>query len=141
MRVAEFLAARLDEDEAALGSGPKWVLGEDPRSAHVFDQQGNYVAVCMPHMIVDHSERNAEHIARYNPMRMQADIAAKRGVLEYWGVFDGLRQDDSAEDGKINTAIWSRLTDVLATLAEAYSNHPDYNPAWPDDPRPDLMEK
>lgn len=139
MRLAEFLAARLDEDEAALGCGPQWVVGEDPRAAHVFDRQGDYVAVCMPQNINDNSVQNAAHIARYNPMRMQADITAKRNVLDYWGISDALYRDGWTEGGMGDTAVRASLFDVVATLAEAYSTHSDYNPAWPEDPQPDLL--
>ncbi len=102
--VVEFLLARLSETEAdalkaaSAESADWWVDGPAEHS-------GKHWVYATGEKFTERSV--AEHIARHDPARVLADVAAKRRIVESMG-------DD-----------W-----VVRTLATAYSSHPDYDKAW-----------
>lgn len=124
MTITEFLTARVDEDEAvareAGGSPfkpfPRWVAGET-NNAGIRREDGVPVA--------GHSwPREMEHIARFDPTRVLADVAAKRAIVASWRDPFGnwtAAQADAARAQKERT---------LVLLAQPYAEHPDYDPAW-----------
>jgi hypothetical protein len=121
-----FLRARLDEDEqatrAALG-GP-WIGGWEEEhlvDTVVYGQStwpGHLGQVC--NVDYSHQKRSAEHIARWDTTRVLAEVAAKRAIV-----------DDVADDGPLVDDVAAvTLYAVGRWLAEPYSDHPDYDPAW-----------
>jgi hypothetical protein len=115
MSLVEFLRERLDEDEqvASMAAGPighRWqpnpaggLSGRDgPMRVHLEDRQ------CLP------------HIARHDPARVLADVAAKRRIM--------LEHSPSSQGICECSAPWPCPT--LRALAAVYADHPDYDPAW-----------
>ena len=118
MTLAEFLAARLDEDAATA------------RAAGSCDYYDD-VDECVP--LAD--ERN--HMLRQSPARVLREVAAKRAILamiwQYEAVTDGEWGDcHSAEQiaaGKCPDVDPDEV-DGVRILAAVYSDHPDYQPEW-----------
>lgn len=86
MTLAEFLTARLDEDEAAA--------------------------------------REVSRRWPWDPARVLADVAAKRAIVAKWHSL--AEQADHPTIGAHCTGVG--LT--LHLLAQPYSSHPDFDPAW-----------
>jgi hypothetical protein len=124
-----FLNARLDEDEqvaraATQGAWKLWGM-------EVFaDQDGTSnvqtaVPVAMGRWGGAHPRTfNSSHIARHDPARVLADVAAKRAIL--------------AQYRNVSTWCWDMRTkhpgdvlhETLRHLATPYALHPDYDPTW-----------
>jgi hypothetical protein len=120
--LVEFLRARLDEDEAvarAAIQGP-WCLGSEgakrppedilfgrsPLRADARVQVADLSAAWEKHA-------NGAHIARWDPARVLAEVAAKRRVPELY------------------EELWDpSLYVVMQHLAQAYADHADYDPKW-----------
>ncbi|HEY3482781.1 MAG TPA: DUF6221 family protein [Streptomyces sp.] len=149
--IIEFLTARLDEDEApaeAATSGP-WSVDQAPSRTNVVRAEGELDRVGttggrmdMPTFTGQTANRSrirweadAAHIARHDPARVLAEVAAKRQLLEWcaeatkhfdWstlGQFGCLLHDPNAR--ATHTAILA-----LCTMAAGHAAHPDYNPDW-----------
>jgi hypothetical protein len=118
--LVEFLLARLAEDEAAAQRavpGP-WELQGEPRETLVFSAPTG-VSVAVGWL------RDLDHVARHDPARVLAEVAAKRLILEYappkaHGTFDdGWRRGQMAFHAH-----------TLRLLALPYAGHPDYREEW-----------
>jgi hypothetical protein len=110
MTLTEFLTARLDEDEAwARIHGPviPWGVGSGPFKAHINTYAGNRVAEAR-------NNNYARHIARHDPARVLAEVAAKRAIVN-------MDEDDRYSDAYVV---------AIRALAAAYADHPDYDEAW-----------
>jgi Family of unknown function (DUF6221) len=130
-----FLAARLDEDhvvaEAALaidpapwtadasddgstqqrsGAGAGLVIAAD--GIALWDCEGSNT-LCM-------TAPSADHIARHDPARVLADIAAKRRIVETCA--DMMWKHEGGPDVVADA--------VLRDLAAIYAEHPDYDESW-----------
>lgn len=126
--VADFIRARLDEDEAAARAATPGAWKIRPRLEGVCIDAGRYDQVIAPGVVscgsycyggtssVDISDADAEHIARHDPARVFADIAAKREIVAWVGDYDA-DPDGSA---------WG----ILGHLAALYADHPDYQQEW-----------
>lgn len=109
-----FLRARLDEDEQAAeraqGEGQSWAwVQPEALDANRYP-----------------SLEQAEHIARHDPARVLAEVAAKRALLD-------VHRDDYGSCSTCGTAgeydvPWPCTTVEL--LALPYANHPDYRSEW-----------
>lgn len=133
----EFLRARLDDDEqvarAAL-PGP-WLPGT--AKPHLVDWvvygqsrswAGHLGQVCDVEVAHD-GAFNAEHIARHDPTRVLAEVAAKRAVLAlHWIAVD----QTNAVDGlaTCNECVEYAPCDTLRILASVYAGHPGYDWSW-----------
>jgi hypothetical protein len=139
-----FLRARLDEDEEdarkAGAASKEWRFDESrPTAAIVADGSprwesylGSGVWDCDdPYDDCEDARREArdeaEHIVRWDPARVLAEVAAKRVLLApHAGYHDctALGSDCS----------WITSTDfrtiVLPALLAPYAEHPDVDPAW-----------
>ena len=115
MTITEFLAARLDDDEAYARmafadhneAGPKW---SEPWNGGVLTGgRGGEV--------VDTFDSGlSSHMARHDPARVLREVAAKRAMVDdlaYGGPEMGDAQDH-----------------VFRRLASVYSDHPDYQQEW-----------
>ena len=131
-----FLRARLDEDEAAAKAAAKttaaqwrpdghWVLYEHP------DDSTQAVA-----LNEDFDREPIAHIARHDPARVLAEVAAKRAILARH------HPQDHALHGRL--CAWCSSTSVslyqkwpcpdARDLAAVYASHPDYRPEWKPQP-------
>ena len=147
--LAAFLAARLDEDEAAAGvasrfphwHGEPWYDGQflkDGRTQRA-DLWGAPGMQFTGHGALDTVV--VDHIARHDPARVLREVAAKRAILsvhrvvEYPGPYvpisptcsiciterEGYQEEWGDDD-------WPCAT--IRLLAAVYSDHPDYRQEW-----------
>jgi hypothetical protein len=128
-----FLAARLDEDEAAAmaATGTAWaweatgdkdnswavgyVEGEDgrPLSGEIGHGQGVVIdGVCES---INGHLADAAHIARHDPARVLREVEAKRRIL-------------AEHSGNHKCGWWIPGCPTVEALAAVYSDHPDYQP-------------
>lgn len=146
MTLAEFLLARIAEDEAAARAaspGP-WTYGDiesvaggslyDPdvmiAGVH-WDPEGEGPPVRRTRPAKE-ADANGHHIARWDPARVLAECEAKRQIVEmfaeeYTETRDGLRRQRMTEP-----EFW-RVLDMertLGFLALPYADHPDYRSEW-----------
>jgi len=126
--IRDFIAARLDEDEAAAR-----VATEGPWSFVGYDDSGWAVVANDEHEIVSRSgSDDATHTALHDPSRVLREVQAKRDLLAH-------AERSLADADKLET-IGAQPADVftirapaewtLSILAAPYSGHPDYNPEW-----------
>jgi hypothetical protein len=120
--LAEFLAARLNEDEAAAkaAGGDPWhgdthsgLYHEDVRSQPGPFATGAYEVF---------TGGEEAHILRHDPARVLREVAAKRAIL---GAYESQRAAQFNDP-----AVVDELRDVVQTLASVHSDHPDYRPEW-----------
>lgn len=107
--LAEFLLARIAEDEAVLVAvlrdRPDWEV-EDSSIIDATPGTGDQLYVAHAR-----GEYISRHIARWDPARVLAECETKRRLIE-------LGEKDSYWD------------DVLRLLALPYADHPDYRDVW-----------
>ena len=123
--LAAFIAARLDEDEAAVETirqggfpAPTWTT-EPSRS-------GQWAVLReiddpTPVGYVSQGRREHEHIARHDPARVLREVEAKRAILA----------DLTNRAGRVQIGldqIW--YSKILRLLAAVYSDHPGYRAEW-----------
>jgi hypothetical protein len=119
--LAEFLAARLDEDEAAAKA---WLPFGNPDAT------------------------NREHAARHDPARVLREVEAKRQILALHHPSPGLRHPvtdyhvdicAACDVPELPQAEWEHIDgfdgsiypcDTVRALAAVWSDHPDFDPAW-----------
>lgn len=128
-----FLNARLDEDEMAAKACAEvypspWEISDRGWVAKVRADEPNFwvVAELEQHPSVDGwlGDR-LDHIARHDPNRVLADIAAKRRIVEE---YEAVREANA--DSDIDRCLVSSLSACLRSLATVYADHPDYQPEW-----------
>lgn len=111
--IAEFLAARLDEDEriAQACREPIWRLdpGWDGGVYLLEDEAGAWIAP---------GQEDGPHIARHDPARALAEVAAKRAIIR--------NAEFNWSDDQGCDASWN----ALEAVAQVYADHPDFDPAW-----------
>ena len=146
--LAGFLAARLDEDEAAakacadndgrlnwwdsrvMASGDHTIRtgsgsgGEGNRVVARIrrdDVEGDFGRLLDPDAL-------ASFIPRHDPARVLREVEAKRAIL---AAFLSFRQEFQRGDAgpALHTGT-QVLRDVLGSLAAIWSDHPDYDPGW-----------
>jgi hypothetical protein len=122
--LVEFLTARLDEDEqtarAATGKyrSPTWRVDGDDETLLIYPDDGS-TGFTFDGPI-------APHIARHDPARVLADVAAKRRVLERHaecGTGYGYCDDGGHV---VSGGPCPDLRDAVAP----YADHPDYDAGW-----------
>jgi hypothetical protein len=123
--LAEFLTARLDEDEAAAREshyeGQRWITEEEDVYRYPRDE------------VVHFADRKADarHIARWDPARVLREVEAKRGILAEYQVVvsDAERIGDSSRRPRLYGQ-YDGLEHALTALAAVYSDHPEYDEAF-----------
>ena len=106
----DFLRARLDEDESV--------------AAAALESDRHFEAIGMP--IAEPGDAAiAEHLAHWNPVRMAAEVAAKRAIIEQ-------HQPANPEDEDQHCLGCADMMPcpTLISLAQPYDQHPDFDPAW-----------
>jgi hypothetical protein len=108
--VAAFLAARLDEDEAAAKA---WLpLGKPDAAAR------------------------ANAAARYDPARVLREVEAKRNRLQRyleqpgWDLPEGVQDGRDPDEAEADEAVKAALGYEVREDAAVYSDHPDYQAGW-----------
>jgi hypothetical protein len=123
MTLVEFLLARIAEDKAAALAATRNAWKVDPwrNSSGMeflvvadFDEGAPAFAI--------KNERDADHIARWDPARVLAECEAKRRIVEELGDYDDGYVWASGEASRAETA--------LQALALPYADHPDYDESW-----------
>jgi len=126
-----FLRARLDEDEAVARSSAdafRFMQGGDYSGVWTCGQKSHYPEV-------------DQHIARWDPVRVLAEVAAKRAVLDLHQL---IQRDHMVFDPNDESAV--RPIEIIPTddcnacdgwpcptllaLAQPFADHPDFDPAW-----------
>lgn len=131
MELSEFLAKRLDEDEAVAKDVPTDLVGHDWTTregagytgGRVFHVGGNtpwqFVALAD-----SHDEAVAAHIARHDPARVLREVAAKRELLAQTAEMRNLAS---------STEAWFLLDmadNIERQLAVPYVEYSEFEPAW-----------
>lgn len=132
MDLLTFLRARLDEDEAAAraatdGTG-RWVWrGVDEMRAQALADESGGEDVLSPNGYEDPelwvSEAVRDHIARHDPARALAEVAAKRAIVDAFVQRNG-------EEHEVSGYHATGLGIALRHLAAAYAVHEDYREEW-----------
>jgi hypothetical protein len=120
-----FLRAQLDEDERAArdAGGRNW--GREAYGC-VVDAADNGLIV---YGEGTPSREQADHIARHDPVRVLADVSAKRQILNEHRVIDGRCHVCTAiHDGHARR--FRAPCPTLRLLALPYADHPDYREEW-----------
>jgi hypothetical protein len=134
--LVQFLHDRLDEDESIAREAAHYEAGhwttKDGYPVSVADELPEAADTFERVVVFDEgspSEEQAAHIARHDPARVLAEVAAKKRILDLYdaahsdAVRDAIGID--SQDGTI-----SAITAALQYLATVYADHPDYNEAW-----------
>lgn len=122
----EFVTARLDEDKAIAKracDGP-WRARLYNGDMQVVDFEDDLVATT-PY-------DDNEHIARFDPVRVLAEVEAKRRIVELTDEINGLDWTVQQEFGWPEEGYVDAGDRVLRLLALPYADHPDFDPAWLD---------
>jgi hypothetical protein len=67
---------------------------------------------------------DAEHIARWDPARVLAEVEAKRRVIDLCATVG------DTELSRIGVEAHDLAFGVLDALAQPYADHSDFDPAW-----------
>lgn len=134
--IAEFLTARLDEDEQVARSATSSPWRIDERHPHVVLEPEPIDSVGVAGERYDlftgqlssrfgQAKLDVIHIVRHDPARVLAEVAAKRAVI------DRLRSEQIEQARSPNPSragvVFGLLT-AVRELARTYSDHSDYDP-------------
>ena len=119
--LAEFVAARLDEDEAAAKAVT--FRSRFEADGHHVHSPGGLGSPPMPLADVIDAE-TAAHIARHDPARVLREVAVMRAILEHCARADG----DSPRDRERGR--WDSSNETMRILGTIWHDHPDYRPEW-----------
>jgi hypothetical protein len=125
-----FLHARIEEDEALATSGESWtVFDESVHGTRRVD-----VDFSIERVVACTRAWRAEHIARHDPVRVLAEVAAKRQLLV---VCETAKRNADLPDpeGGYPPAVFvngyaSALDHAVRLAALPYADHPDYRQEW-----------
>ncbi|NKR90565.1 hypothetical protein GS483_00285 [Rhodococcus hoagii] len=126
--IAEFLRARLDEDEQTATAATSGTFGEEPTWTSKDDGTGrqthgyvmaDHTAIC-GHDGDDVLLPVADHIARHDPARVLREVEAKRRIIT-------LAEQVARSGAEFAEQDFDTLTRSLAVV---YSDHPDYQQEW-----------
>lgn len=121
LTLTEFLLARLDEDEAVAKMPSVTLMDWE------FDDSTEPAVVAIGWTIASEVQPSeaGKHIARHDPARVLADVAAHRAVV-------ALHTGDEDPD----CPPWGRRPDgsepcaTLLALAQPHADHPDFRDEW-----------
>lgn len=128
--IVEFLRARLDEDERIARTAAS-VGYADLRSLPAPEEHWDPGDIAA-HWRDDGGEDNptAEHIARWDPARVLAEVESKRQIVnlcEEWIEIGEIPPNATWSDEAAGAEV---ARHVLCLMALPYAAHPDYDPAW-----------
>lgn len=139
MTIAEFLLARLAEDEAVAlacldvnqrvtlmrgGTARRWAR-DGSAIKDVAESPDDILRV-------KHTwAREAEHIARHDPARVLADCRAKRRIVElHEREHECTTYDHTGDINRYTYVLDPEECSTLRLLASVYFSHPNYDSAW-----------
>lgn len=149
LNLAEFLRARLDEDEqvarrASEYAEAEWLLDEDtetvlwwPPEPHIAEKEREKGLPVVSDQwrgqtIESGGSRIAPHIARHDPARVLAEVDAKRKLVTAYE--SAVTAYGAAERGTtvsdLMTGSVNSLRFTLQLLALPYADHPGYKEEW-----------
>ena len=136
--IAEFLSARLDEDErtARDATPDEWIVTRDPLGVHVENGDGRgRVVMCSGDDRHDgNGAQNATHIARHDPARVRREVEAGRSLLaRYRGSAIHLEANGATmPDAQLQAAMAAQGAQraAIRDRVAVWSDHPDYRPEW-----------
>lgn len=125
--LVQFYRARLDEDASVALLG-----GEDVETWSV-DGSGGITTVSEYPRVAARCDaldwETQDHIARHDPARVLADVAAKRAIVdafvEYRDELAGAPGAEMRDVGRMEG-----LEEAVRHLAAVYADHPDYDQEW-----------
>lgn len=119
--IADFLAARYDETEAAARAATPGPWGSYSQFGGGFVTNADGGILIYSEGTVD--APTADHIALHDPGRVLVGLRAKRELLAAW---------DSCchERGSDWSFAWSVLKSTIEAEAAVYADHPDYSESW-----------
>jgi hypothetical protein len=148
MTLTDFLRARFDEDEATaraaaeVEDSPDWGVGGEPAVFAIqtplgdpsrCEEDNNLMTpnYCDDRPLVQPDDlkqgaRHLEHIARWDPARVLAEVEAKRRIVEELA-------DVPVDDEDLGVGYspeWWQGQRILLYLALPYADHPDYRGEW-----------
>ena len=134
MEIAEFLLARIAEDEAvaktAYGSDPSPWVGD----GWLRNNRGDHLFFTGDGDTPEADEETTRHIARWDPARVLAECEARRQVVqgyrEAWEMAKQLARAGQEEEAQAVRYGRVGLESALVALALPYADHPDYDPKW-----------
>lgn len=147
--LVSWLRDRLDEEEQTAGAaapGP-WSYGDnesvaggtiyDPTVAIASIEWDNDPEAITANGIrrgrpKQEADATGRHIARHDPIRVLAEVAAKRAMLDRVAVDGAMAWEPLKAQGATTQEWWliSTCRDVLKLLAQPYRDHPDYRREW-----------
>ena len=145
MTIVEFLEARLAEDEAIANAGAQsfsdtWTFdnGEEAARREEASKGGRFGANPRVDGITSgcryNSESEMKHIARHDPARALAEVAAKRAILTQEETarsqFEHVKSSTTYPAIEVLIGQVAALATVIRHLASAYADHPDYQQEW-----------
>lgn len=134
-----FLRARLDEDEQAAREAAgeveesSWIGSQESGHPWRYQNQGvwgEHDGLCAEAPRVADTDRRAiqDHIARHDPDRVLAEVAAKRALVDDYAEVAELDTEDAEPEFAYGRA--AGLGIAVRLIAAAYAAHPDYREAW-----------
>lgn len=114
----EFVAARLDEEEAAAKGPPGWRLEHWSATRYKISASGREWRVdAEPRCVLDAvAKEDAEHIVRYDPARALRQVAATRALLAAY----------EASVRSLGPGLSVSLLRLVQAAAEVWRDHPAY---------------
>lgn len=143
--IVEFLIARLSEREqlaraATLGPWLVEVDNEDAGSRAIMGGPDQIPTVPGRETVAydpsggEGSARDFAHIARHDPVRVLAEVAAQREIIKDYQIVTANAVIERANGDEVMAAAYElaakSLRMALVRLAAPDAEHPDYNPAW-----------
>lgn len=136
--IIEFLRARYDEDEqiALDAYGARWEVGPTfgalnnrvyvREEGDPIDSVGTCVIAGQVANVPQFRD-NAQHIARWDPARVLAEVEAKRQVIDHAELWAAtLHETPEGWTEAATTAYRMAMAWTLNLLAATYADHPDY---------------
>lgn len=128
--LAQFLLARIAEDEAVAGDGERWATSHSKYVAGVYVHCDRPNGPQVRHATTT-AKRDAEHIARHDPARVLAECEAKRERVELLTSWAALCSPDDWPEGDMSGAALSDAGRRLLRIeALPYADHPDCREEW-----------
>jgi hypothetical protein len=140
--LVEFLLARIAEDEAVAEASPtqRWRYDGGAPLGH-WARGAGAAAMVMTEWANGHSTFVVQvpsggggrpgvepHIARHDPVRVLAECAAKRRIVDDAAAIEGIAS--GASSPKFADGAHFAMQDVLLYLAQPYADHPDFREEW-----------
>jgi hypothetical protein len=132
LTLAEFLLARIDEDETvareSFYEGQHWYAEEESVQSWPGGEDDDRVWMA-------DRKRDAQHVVNWQPVRVLAECEAKRGVVGLLAIAEEQYQATrlgAADYADVARAQITRdaLLRAVQFLALPYADHPDYREEW-----------